>query len=328
MTASDAHLAPYLELLPEVAAALAAGRPVVALESTAIAHGLPRPRNLVTARRLEAIVRDVGAVPATVAILDHRIRVGLGAEELGAFAAREDVVKASRRDLAFLLVSGHAGATTVAATLTVAALAGIRAFATGGIGGVHRGGETSLDVSADLGALADSPVALVSAGAKLILDLDKTLELIETYSIPVIGYGCSSFPGFYCADVGLPLDLGVEKPREAAQIMRSHWALGLGGLLFANPIPEAAALRRDDMEAWIDEALEEAAAAGITGKEVTPFLLARLHELSDGRTIEANVALLESNARVAAEIACAYADTDSGPATVSGTGSGTDSGQG
>jgi pseudouridine-5'-phosphate glycosidase len=310
MTIGTSHLEPYLELLPEVAAALAGGRPVVALESTAIAHGLPRPRNLVTARHLEAIVRDVGAVPATVAILDHRIRIGLTAEELGAFAAREDVVKASRRDLAFLLVSGHAGATTVAATLTVAASAGIRVFATGGIGGVHRGGETSLDVSADLGALADSPVALVSAGAKLILDLEKTLEVAETYSIPVIGYGCSSFPGFYCADAGLALDLGVEKPREAAEIMRAHWALGLGGLLFANPIPEAAALRRDDMDAWIDEALAQAETSGITGKEVTPFLLARLHDLSDGRTIEANVALLEKNARVAAEIACAYADSD------------------
>ena len=309
MTASDPDLATHLEIHPEVAAALAAGGPVVALESTAIAHGLPRPRNLMTARHLEAIVRDVGAVPATVAVLDHKIRVGLGAEELGAFAAREDVVKASRRDLAFLLVSGHAGATTVAATLTVAALAGIRVFATGGIGGVHRGGHRSLDVSADLGALADSPVALVSAGAKLILDLDKTLEVFETYSVPVIGYRCASFPGFYCADAGLPLELGVEKPREAADIMRAHWDLGLGGLLFANPIPEAAALRRDDVEAWIAEALGEAAAAGIAGKAVTPFLLARLHEVSDGKTLEANVALLEANARVAAEIACAYADS-------------------
>ena len=178
MTVSDSRLASYLELAPEVAEALAAGGPVVALESTAIAHGLPRPRNLMTARRLEAIVRDAGAVPATVAILDRKIRVGLGAEELGDFAAREDVVKASRRDLAFLLVSGHAGATTVAATLSVAALAGIRVFATGGIGGVHRGGHRSLDVSADLGALAASPVALVSAGAKLILDLQRTLEEI------------------------------------------------------------------------------------------------------------------------------------------------------
>jgi pseudouridine-5'-phosphate glycosidase len=310
MTASDPDLATYLDLMPEVAEALAAGGPVVALESTVIAHGLPRPRNLMTARHLEAIVRDVGAVPATVAVLDRKIRVGLGAEELGQFAAREDVVKASQRDLAFLLVSGHAGATTVAATLAVAALAGIRVFATGGIGGVHRGGARSLDVSADLGALADNPVALVSSGAKLILDLEKTLEVIETYSIPVIGYGCPSFPGFYCADAGLPLDLGVETPQEAAGIMRAHWALGLGGLLFANPIPEAAALRRDDMEAWIAEALDEAEAAGMTGKAVTPFLLARLHELSDGKTLEANVALLEHNARVAAEIACAYADSD------------------
>jgi len=312
MTVSDPRLKSYLELLPEVAAALAGGRPVVALESTAIAHGLPRPRNLMTARHLEAIVRDVGAVPATVAILDRRIRVGLGAEELGAFAAREDVVKASRRDLAFLLVSGHAGATTVAATLTIAALAGIRVFATGGIGGVHRGGETSLDVSADLAALADRPVALISAGAKLILDLGRTLEVAETYSIPVIGYDCSSFPGFYCTDAGLALDLGVGNAREAAEIMRAHWALGLGGLLFANPIPEAAALKRSEVEAWIDEALAEAAADGMAGKEVTPFLLARLHALSDGRTLDANVALLEANARVAAEIACAYAESDQG----------------
>ena len=312
MTNGDAPFAPYLELHPEVATALAEGRPVVALESTAIAHGLPRPRNLVTARRLEAIVRDAGAVPATVAVLDRKIRVGLGAEELGRFAAREDVVKASRRDLAFLLVSGHAGATTVAATLTVAALAGIRVFATGGIGGVHRGGEVSLDVSADLGALAASPVALVSAGAKLILDLEKTLEVAETLSIPVVGYGCSSFPGFYCADAGLALDLGVANAREAAGVMRAHWDLGLGGLLFANPIPEAAAIRRGEVEAWIDAALEAADAAGLAGKDVTPFLLARLHALSDGRTLEANVALLEHNARVAAEIACAFADSDAG----------------
>ncbi len=310
MTASDARLATDLELQAEVAAALAAGRPVVALESTAIAHGLPRPQNLVTARHLEAIVRDVGAVPASVAVLDRRIRVGLSAAELGAFAAREDVVKASRRDLAFLLVSGYPGATTVAATLTVAALAGIRVFATGGIGGVHRGGATSLDVSADLAALARCPVAVVSAGAKLILDLPKTLEVMETHSIPVIGYRCSSFPGFYCADAGLPLDLGVDQPAEAADIMRTHWDLGLGGLLFANPIPDDAALRRSEVEAWIDEALEEAETAGLAGKEVTPFLLARLHELSGGRTLEANVALLEHNARVAAEIACAYADSN------------------
>jgi len=309
MNEIDPRLAPYLEPLPEVADALAAGRPVVALESTAIAHGLPRPRNLVTARHLEAIVRDVGAVPATVAVLDHRIRIGLGAEALGQFAAREDVVKASRRDLAFLLVAGYAGATTVAATLAVAALAGIRVFATGGIGGVHRGGEASLDVSADLAALADCPVALVSAGAKLILNLEKTLEVFETYSVPVVGYGCTNFPGFYCADSGLPLELGVESPREAADLMRAHWALGLGGLLFANPIPEAKALRRSEVEGWIEEALEEAARAGTTGKALTPFLLARLHELSDGRTLEANVALLEANARVAAEIACAFADS-------------------
>jgi pseudouridine-5'-phosphate glycosidase len=198
----------------------------------------------------------------------------------------------------------------VAATLAVAALAGIRVFATGGIGGVHRGGETSLDVSADLGALAAHPVALVSAGCKLILDVEKTLEAFETYSIPVIGYGCHSLPAFYCRDSGLALDVGVDGPAEAAAVMRAHWGLGLpGGLLFANPIPEAAALPRNQVEGWIEAALAEAETAGVGGKEVTPFLLDFLQQASGGRTLEANVALLENNATVAARIACAYAET-------------------
>ena len=307
MTAQQGTIESYLEVHPEVAAALAGGHPVVALESTAIALGLPRPRNLETARRLEQTIRAEGAVPATVAIIDGRIRVGLAADELAAFASRDDVVKASRRDLAPLVAAGRPGATTVAATLAVCARAGIRVFATGGIGGVHRGGEISLDISADLAALTASPVALVSAGAKLILDLEKTLEALETHSVPVIGYGCDEFPAFYCRSSGIALDVRIDAPEEAAAVMRAHWAMGGGGVLFANPVPEAAALGRGEVEGWIETALGEAASAGIAGKEVTPFLLDRLAALSGGRTVEANIALLENNARVAAQIARADA---------------------
>ena len=296
----------YLDLAPEVAAALAEGGPVVALETTAIAHGLPRPRNLETARAMDAAVRAEGAVPAWIALLDGRARVGLAADELASFANGGDVAKASRRDLGPLLAAGRPGATTVAGTLRIAHLAGIRVFATGGIGGVHRGAETSFDVSADLGALAAAPVAVVSAGAKLILDLQKTLEVLETLSVPVVGYDCDEFPAFYCRSAGLALPARVEGPREAAAVLRAHWALDPGcGLLFANPVPEAAALSRAECEGWIAAALDEA--TGIAGPEVTPFLLSRLAELSGGRTLGANVALLEDNARVAARIARALA---------------------
>ncbi len=313
MTAQQGTIDSYLDLHPEVTAALAGGHPVVALESTAIALGLPRPRNLETAQRLEQTIRAEGAVPATVALIGGRIRVGLAADELAAFASRDDVVKASRRDLAPLLAAGRPGATTVAATLAVCARAGIRVFATGGIGGVHRGGAISLDISADLAALASSPVALVSAGVKLILDLEKTLEVLETYSVPVIGYGCDDFPAFYCRRSGIALDARVDTAEEAAAVLRAHWAVGGGsGVLFANPVPEAAALDRAEVEGWIDTALAEAAAAGIAGKEVTPFLLDRLAALSGGRTVEANIALLGNNARVAAQIARAYAASAAG----------------
>lgn len=298
----------YLELRPEVAEALAEGRPVVALESTAIALGLPRPRNLETALKLEEIVRAEGAVPATVAILDGCIRVGLSSNELEAFASRNDVVKASRRDLGPLLASGKPGATTVAGTLAVAALAAIRVFATGGIGGVHRGAEASLDISADLTALEQCPVAVISSGAKLILDIQKTLEVLETQSVPVVGFRCDKLPAFYCRESGLALEARVDSPEEAAAVMRAHWALDPGGgILFVNPVPETAALERAEVEAWIEAALREAATAGVTGKDMTPFLLDRLAALSGGRTLDANVALLEDNARVAARIARAYA---------------------
>jgi pseudouridine-5'-phosphate glycosidase len=298
----------YLALGPEVASALAEGRAVVALETTAVAHGLPRPQNLEAVRALDAAVRGEGAVPAWIALLDGRARVGLAVDEVMAFAGSDDVAKASRRDLGPLLAAGRPGATTVAGTLRVARLAGIRVFATGGIGGVHRSAETSFDVSADLAALAALPVTLVSAGAKLILDLRKTLEVLETLSVPVVGYGCDEFPAFYCRSAGLALPARVDGPKEAAAVLRAHWALNPEcGLLFANPVPEEAALPRAEVEGWIEAALEEAAAAGIAGPEVTPFLLSRLAELSGGRTLSANLALLEDNARVAARIARALA---------------------
>ncbi|MFQ6016743.1 MAG: pseudouridine-5'-phosphate glycosidase [Kiloniellaceae bacterium] len=298
----------YLEIREEVADALASGHPVVALESSLIAHGLPHPENLETARRLEAILREAGAVPATIGLLEGRIRIGLSPAEIERFATADDVAKVSRRDLAVVLARKGAGATTVAATMAAAALAGIRLFVTGGIGGVHRGGETSLDVSADLRELARSPVAVVCAGAKSILDLPRTLEVLETWGVPVVGYGTGDFPAFFSRSAGLPLEARVDTPEAAAELMQIQWGLGLGGgLVFANPIPEAAALEKAVLEGWIERALAEAGTERITGQDVTPVLLARLSRLSDGRTLAANLALVEHNARVGAAIACAYA---------------------
>lgn len=298
----------FLDIDPEVAAALNDGQPVVALESALIAHGLPRPTNLDTARRLNTIVREAGAVPATIGVAGGRLRVGLGDAEIERFARGANVVKVSRRDLAAVIAAGGDGATTVAATMIAAALAGIRIFATGGIGGVHRGGETSLDVSADLAELARQPVAVVSAGAKSILDLPRTLEVLESYGVPVVGFGTDTFPAFYSRDSGIDLESRVESPAEAARLMHTHWSLGLqGGLLFANPPPEATALSSGQVDELVDRALANAKADGITGKRLTPFLLERMAEQSSGATLIANVGLVERNARVAAEIAVAYA---------------------
>ena len=297
-----------LELSDEVAGALAAGRPVVALESTVIAQGLPRPHNLEAARRMDAAVREAGAVPALIAVLGGRPTVGLGAAQLERLASGEGFVKASRRDLARLVAGGGNGATTVAATMALAHQAGIRVFATGGIGGVHRGGEASLDISADLAELARTPVAVVAAGAKTVLDLPRTLELLETLGVPVVGYRTKELPAFYTAESGLALEGCVESAQEAARLIRAHWALGLAsGLLIANPPPADLALPAGLLEDWIAEALDQAAAAGVAGKAVTPFLLARLAALSGGRTLTVNVALLESNARLAGAIAAALA---------------------
>lgn len=298
----------YVHLHPEVRGALAAGRPVVALESTVIAHGLPRPLNLDCARELEAIVRANGAVPATVAVLGGRIRVGLTDAELERLAGAAGVAKLSRRDLATAVARGGDGATTVAATLICARLAGIGVFATGGIGGVHRGAEHSFDISADLTELARSPVTVVCAGAKSILDLPKTLEVLETWGVPVLGYGSDRFPGFYVRDTGLGVDARVDDPEAVARIVRARRALGLdGGEVVAAPVPESAALDPEQLDAWIGAALADASAAAVHGKALTPYLLGRLAELSGGLSLGANLALLRHNAGIASHIAKAIA---------------------
>jgi len=296
-----------LQILSEVREALSAGRPVVALESTIITHGMPAPRNLETARQVEADVRAGGAVPATIALFDGTIRVGLESVELERLAGEKDVAKVSRADLPAVLAAGGVGSTTVAATMICAALAGIRVFATGGIGGVHRGAEQSFDVSADLRELARTPVAVVCAGAKAILDLPKTLEVLETLGVPVIGYGCDELPAFYSRQSGLTAPLRGDSAAQIAAVMAAKWELGLGGgLVIANPIPEEAEIPAAEIAGHIETALNEAEAQGIHGKEVTPFLLARIQALTGGASLDANVALVRGNARLAAKIAAAY----------------------
>ncbi len=302
-----------LVILPEVREALATGRPAVALDSTIITHGMPAPRNLETARAVAAAVRAGGAVPATVAVIDGTIRVGLSDDDLARLAAGKGFAKVSRADLPAVMAAGATGSTTVAATMICADLAGIRVFATGGIGGVHRGAERSFDVSADLQELARTPVAVVCAGAKAILDLAKTLEVLETLGVPVIGYGCDELPAFYSRDSGLAVPLRRDSAAEIAAVMRAKWDPGLGvgglggGLVIANPIPAAAEIPAAEIAGHIEQALAEAAARDITGKAVTPFLLAKLEQLSGGASLEANIALVLNNARLAAAIAVAYA---------------------
>jgi pseudouridine-5'-phosphate glycosidase len=298
-----------LSVRPEVAAALRERRPVVALESTIISHGMPWPRNVETARAVEAAVREAGAVPATVAVLDGRIRIGLEDADLERLGqGGRAVMKLSRRDLGIALATGVEGATTVAATMICAGMAGIAVFATGGIGGVHRGAETSLDVSADLEELARTPVAVVCAGAKAILDLPKTMEYLETRGVPVLGWRTDELPAFYSRTSGLAVTRRCEDAAEVARILDCQWRLGLDiGAVVANPIPEDAALDGAEIDAAIETAVREAAAQGIRGKEVTPFLLARVEALTAGRSLAANIALVMHNARVAAEIATAHA---------------------
>ena len=298
-----------LDLHPEVAAALTSGSPVVALESTIISHGMPWPQNADTALAVEAEVRAHGAVPATIAILDGRLKAGLTRDEIERLArSGPDAAKVSRRDLPIVVAGGGTGATTVAATMIIAAMAGIRVFATGGIGGVHRGAETSLDISADLQELARSPVAVVCAGAKAILDIRLTLEYLETHGVPVIGYRTDSLPGFYCRDSGFGVDVRLDEPGDIARVMKAKRDLGLaGGLVIANPIPAEYGLPRESVDSAIEQALADARAQGITGKAVTPFLLARVNALTRGDSLAGNIQLVLNNARLAAAVAVAYA---------------------
>ncbi|HXH02633.1 MAG TPA: pseudouridine-5'-phosphate glycosidase [Candidatus Competibacteraceae bacterium] len=297
-----------LEYTPEAAAARAQGRPLVALESTVIAHGMPYPDNVRTAREVEAIIRAEGAVPATIAVLDGRIRIGLDETQLELLGRSPEVLKVSRRDLPYVVATGRHGATTVAGTMLCAALAGIAVLVTGGIGGVHRGAPTSLDISADLTELARTSVAVVCAGAKSILDIGLTLEYLETWGVPVIAYGQEAFPAFYTRDSGFRADYRLDTPDQLAAFIRAKWALGLaGGVVIGNPLPEAEALEPAALGALIDAALAEAAAQGISGKRVTPFLLERIRTLSGGRSLAANIALIKHNARLGAQLALALA---------------------
>ncbi len=296
---------PFVAIAPEVQAALSEGRAVVALESTIIAHGMPYPANLETALRLEAVVRQAGAVPATCAIVDGRLRAGLSEEEIERFAQKgRSIAKASRRDLGYLLSRGLDGATTVAATMIIAHLAGIRCFATGGIGGVHRGASATFDISADLQELAHTPVAVVCAGAKSILDLGLTLEYLETFGVPILGYQTDEFPAFYARSSGLKVDYRMETPEAIAQLLKAHWGIGLrSGAVVANPIPELYALNDKDMEETIAKAIADAEHQRIRGKDLTPFLLARIEQLTGGLSLKANVELVCNNAHLAARVA-------------------------
>lgn len=305
---------PLLRLHPDVAAALRDHQPVVALESTLIAHGMPHPENVAVAQQVEAAVRAHGAVPATIAVLEGRLTVGLTAAELahiGELGPRAH--KVSRRDLPLVLACRGTGATTVAGTMAIAALAGIRVFATGGIGGVHRGAATTLDISADLPELAQTPLAVVCAGAKSILDLPLTLEWLETHGVPVLGYRTREFPAFFCRESGLPVDLRCDSPLEVARVLTARWALGHGGVVVAQPIAAEFALAREATEALIAAALAAAAQAGIGGKALTPFLLQQLRVETGGQSLAANVALVVANAGLAAQVAVAMAEIASAP---------------
>jgi pseudouridine-5'-phosphate glycosidase len=300
-----------LSIIPELRQALEARRPVVALESTIIAHGMPYPQNVETARAVEDIVRAHGAVPATIAIIGGTLKVGLTPDELDRFGRDgRSIAKVSVRDLPFIVAQKMDGATTVASTMRIAAMAGIHVFATGGIGGVHRGAERSFDISADMTEFAASDVAVVTAGAKAILDLALTLETLETLGVPVIGLGTDEFPAFYSRESGHAVPMRCASAAEVAGVMRAKWAMGLkGGLVIANPIPAEAEIPASEIAPVIEAAVKKAEAAGVAGKELTPFLLAEIAGVTGGRSLAANIALVRNNARVAAEIAVAFAGT-------------------
>ncbi|WP_251551534.1 pseudouridine-5'-phosphate glycosidase [Neobacillus muris] len=294
----------YITLSEEVRIAQEQGKPIVALESTIISHGMPYPQNVQTAREVEQIIRDLGAVPATIAIVDGKIKIGLSDEELEMFGKSSDVAKASRRDLAYLLAAKKKGATTVAATMICAELAGIQVFVTGGIGGVHRGAETSMDISADLEELAQTNVAVVCAGAKSILDLGLTMEYLETKGVPVMGYQTEVLPAFYTRSSKFNVNFRVDDVETIASTLKTKWDLQIkGGAIIANPIPEEHAMDEAAISEVIEKALKEAEEQHISGKDVTPFLLAKVKELTGGKSLESNIALVKNNAVLGAKIA-------------------------
>nr|WP_314545640.1 pseudouridine-5'-phosphate glycosidase [uncultured Massilia sp.] len=300
----------FLQFSPEVQAARAAGKPVVALESTIISHGMPYPQNVQTAREVEQVIRDAGAVPATIALIDGKVCIGLSDEQLELLGQSKDALKVSRRDLAYVLATKKLGATTVAATMICARLAGIEVFVTGGIGGVHRGAETSFDISADLQELAQTSVAVVCAGVKSILDIGLTLEYLETHGVPVVSVGQPGFPAFFTRESGFKADFQLDSPEDQARFIRAKWQLGLsGGVVVSNPVPEASAMQGDEIDGIIAQALREADEQGVKGKAVTPFLLARIKELTGGRSLATNIALVKHNALVGARLAVALGKT-------------------
>ena len=298
----------YLDVNPEVAAAIAEGKPVVALESTIISHGMPYPQNVETALAVEQIIRDNGAVPATIAIIGGRLKAGLTAEEIEYFGKKGmDIHKASRRDLAVLCARGEDGATTVTTTMIIAHMAGIKIFATGGIGGVHRGAETTMDISADLEELGQTPVMVVCAGAKSILDLGLTLEYLETKGVPVIGFGTDNLPAFYTRESDFGVDYRIDTPAELAAAFKASHEMGMkSGMLVANPIPVEYAMPKAVIDAAIEQAVRECNEKGIKGKETTPFLLARVSELTGGDSLASNIQLVFNNAKVAAQTAVEF----------------------
>ncbi|MEP3278146.1 MAG: pseudouridine-5'-phosphate glycosidase [Stappiaceae bacterium] len=304
----------FLLLSSEVELALSEGAPLVALESTIITHGMPWPNNVETARAVEATIYDNGAIPATIAVLNGQLCIGLSDDMLEALAQTKDVMKLSRADLALAMSQGLNGSTTVAATMMAAHAAGINVFATGGIGGVHKGAETSFDVSADLDELARTPVCVVAAGAKALLDIPKTLEVLETRGVPVIGYQTDTFPAFWSRSCGLPAPLSLQTASEIARFMATREQFGdHGGVLVGNPVPTANEIPGEEMILFIDQALEDATNQDVRGKEVTPFVLSRIFELTEGKSLETNIALVKNNAKLAAEVAVALRSSDSGP---------------
>ena len=297
----------FLQIHPEVATALQQGKPVVALESTIISHGMPYPKNVETALAVEQVVRDNGAVPATIAIFDGKCFVGLSAEQIEFFGKATNVWKVSLRDMPYVISKKLYGATTVAATMRIASMAGIKIFVTGGIGGVHSGAEKSMDISADLTEMENTSVAVISAGVKSILDIQLTLEYLETKGIPVVTIGQNEFPSFYSRNSGLDSPLRLDTPTEIADMLQVKWALGLNGsVLIANPVPREQEIEADEMKIHIDAALQAASKKNIKGKEVTPFLLQWIAQHTDGESLEANIALIKHNAKIGAQIAKAF----------------------